>query len=63
MKKSPPQPRSRKTPTGGRMMARRILQISLAVKGMVIVCFVNPQEARRSGCVKVVGKVGWFECV
>ena len=29
MKKSAPQPRSRKTPTGGRMMARRILQMSL----------------------------------
>lgn len=29
MKKSAPQPRSRKTPTGGRKMARRILQMSL----------------------------------
>jgi hypothetical protein len=34
MKKSAPQPRSRKTPTGGRMMARRILQMSL--KGMLV---------------------------
>lgn len=29
MSKSAPQPRSRKTPRGGRMMARMILQISL----------------------------------
>lgn len=29
MRKSAPQPRSRKTPTGGRMMARMILQMSL----------------------------------
>lgn len=29
IRKSAPQPRSRKTPTGGRMMARMILQMSL----------------------------------
>jgi hypothetical protein len=29
IRRSVPQPRSRKTPTGGRMMARRTLQISL----------------------------------
>ena len=29
MRRSAPQPRSRKTPRGGRMMARRILQMSL----------------------------------
>lgn len=31
MRKSAPQPRSRKTPTGGRMTARMILQISLLI--------------------------------
>jgi len=35
MRRSAPHPRSRKTPRGGRMMARMILQISLAVKGIL----------------------------
>jgi len=34
IRRSPPQPRSRKTPRGGRMTARMILMISEAVKGM-----------------------------
>lgn len=37
MSRSAPQPRSRKTPTGGRKMARMILQMSEAVKGMFAV--------------------------
>ena len=49
MKKSALQPRSRKTPRGGRKMARIILQMSEAVKGMLLVfdsfktmcCFVD----------------------
>lgn len=32
MRRSAPQPRSRKTPRGGRMMARRILQMSLEAR-------------------------------
>jgi len=39
IKRSAPHPRSRKTPRGGRMTARMILQISLAVKGMMIYLF------------------------
>ena len=35
--KSEPHPRSRKTPRGGRMTAKIILQMSLAVKGMIAV--------------------------
>lgn len=35
MRKSAPQPRSRKTPTGGRKTAKMILQTSEAVKGML----------------------------
>jgi len=35
MTKSAPHPRSNRTPTGGRMMARMILQMSEAVKGIV----------------------------
>lgn len=38
MKKSALQPRSRKTPRGGRKMARMILQMSDAVKGMLRMC-------------------------
>lgn len=34
IRRSAPHPRSRKTPSGGRMMAKMILQMSLAVKGM-----------------------------
>jgi len=34
MSRSAPHPRSRKTPRGGRKMARIILHISLPVKGM-----------------------------
>uniref|UniRef100_A0A0S1MIS1 Uncharacterized protein n=1 Tax=Phakopsora pachyrhizi TaxID=170000 RepID=A0A0S1MIS1_PHAPC len=37
MRKSAPQPRSRKTPRGGRMMARMILMMSDPVKGMLAV--------------------------
>ena len=48
MRKSALQPRSRKTPSGGKMMARRILHMSLAVNGMVVV-------------VVVVVAVGWME--
>jgi hypothetical protein len=45
MKKSAPQPRSRKTPTGGRMMARRILQMSLLeVSVHMILLFVHPNS-------------------
>ena len=33
--RSAPQPRSRKTPRGGRRMAKMILQTSEAVKGMM----------------------------
>jgi hypothetical protein len=33
--KSPEQPVSRKTPNGGRMIARKILQMSLAVNGIL----------------------------
>lgn len=36
MSKSAPHPRSRKTPRGGRMTARMILQISDAVKGILV---------------------------
>ena len=36
MRKSAPQPRSRKTPTGGRKTAKMILQMSEAVKGMLM---------------------------
>lgn len=36
MRKSALQPRSRKTPRGGRRMASKILQTSLAVNGMVM---------------------------
>lgn len=36
MKKSALQPRSRKTPRGGRKIARMILQMSEAVKGMFV---------------------------
>ena len=38
MKKSALQPRSRNTPRGGRKMARMILQMSEAVKGMFAGC-------------------------
>ena len=37
MSRSAPQPRSRKTPSGGRMMASRILQISLLSPGQFLV--------------------------
>jgi len=36
MRRSAPQPRSRKTPRGGRRMAKMILQMSEAVKGMLV---------------------------
>jgi len=36
MRKSAPHPRSRKTPSGGRIMAKMILQMSLAVTAMVM---------------------------
>lgn len=35
MQKSALHPRSRKTPRGGRMMAKMILMMSLAVKGIL----------------------------
>ena len=35
MSKSTPSPRSNKTPRGGKMMARMILQMSLAVKAIL----------------------------
>jgi len=43
------QPRSRKTPSGGRRMAKRTLQISLAVNGILRFynnrkTFVEPKE-------------------
>ena len=37
IQKSAPHPLSKKTPTGGRKMARMILQISEAVKGILVV--------------------------
>lgn len=36
MRRSAPQPRSRKTPKGGRSTAKMILQMSEAVKGIVV---------------------------
>ena len=36
MQKSAPQPRSRKTPRGGRMMAMMILQMSLELRGELV---------------------------
>lgn len=36
MRRSAPQPRSRKTPKGGRRTAKMILQMSEAVKGMLM---------------------------
>jgi len=49
MRKSAPQPRSRKTPTGGRKIAKMILQMSEAVKGMLT-------------DLLVVGGFGWVWC-
>ena len=37
IRKSAPHPRSRKTPRGGRMMAKMILQMSEAVKGILAI--------------------------
>jgi hypothetical protein len=47
-------PRSRKTPRGGRMMARRILQMSLAVKGMMDVRLLVGMEYVKGTCCGVV---------
>lgn len=40
IKRSAPQPRSRKTPRGGSKTAKMILQMSEPVKGMLMVLFV-----------------------
>jgi len=47
IKRSAPHPLSRNTPRGGRTTARMILQISLAVKGMVSVV-IDEGEIRKS---------------
>ena len=64
MKKSALQPRSRKTPRGGRKMARMILQMSEAVKGMSSVRLLFETlygNFRRVACAKL--KRGWCEWV
>lgn len=54
MRKSALQPRSRKTPRGGRMMARMILQMSLAVKAMVsLMRFLYTECVLAERCIRV----------
>lgn len=49
MSRSAPQPRSRKTPRGGRMMAKMILQMSLVLVSLVVLLhFVTLQLLRNS---------------
>ena len=59
MSKSAPHPLSRKTPRGGRMMARMILQISLAVKGMMF----DFGESEKLMCISylyAIDRYGWW---
>jgi hypothetical protein len=55
-------PRSRKTPSGGRMTAKMILQISLAVKGMLTV-FVGCRYSLFGSAVDSVDKLGGLEVI
>lgn len=63
MQKSAPQPRSRKTPTGGRMMARMILQMSLAVKGILVCGLVVLREGGLCVVWVSFGDEDWCECL
>jgi len=73
MKRSAPHPRSKKTPRGGRMTAMMILQMSLAVKAIVmdwcskvleigVEYFLLVEVFKRIACVKF-GCFGFFVVV
>lgn len=64
MKKSALQPRSRKTPRGGRKIARMILQMSEAVKGMLLDWWFFEKVkwcVVEVACVKL--ERGWYEWI
>lgn len=59
MQRSPPHPRSRKTPRGGRRTAKMILQMSLS--GLLVDC--RPLTSRRRTFAYLAVKAMMTECV